>query len=99
MARIQRTGTSLADYRTIARYISRRDPTAAERMLERIDATLKRLAQTPHLGPSTEELGRNLRRFPVGNYLIFYEPIPNGVRVFRVIHAARDITAEFFQGT
>lgn len=32
-----------------------------------------------------------MSRFPVGNYVIFYEPIAGGVKVARILHEARDL--------
>jgi toxin ParE1/3/4 len=34
--------------------------------------------------------------FPVGNYLIFFQPIQDGVEVIRVLHGKRNITGRFF---
>jgi len=36
-----------------------------------------------------------MRGFAVGNYLIFYRPIANGVRLLRILNAARDIRKAF----
>ncbi len=36
-----------------------------------------------------------LRSLPVGNYLIFYLPIPNGIEVVRVLPGMRDIDTFF----
>lgn len=46
-------------------------------------------------GP-TSHLAPGLRLFPLGNYLIFYLPEPEGIQVIRVIHGARDYGPEFF---
>lgn len=32
-----------------------------------------------------------LRYFPVGNYLILYEAMPDGITVVRVVHGARHL--------
>lgn len=43
----------------------------------------------------------NLRSYPYKNYVIFYLPIENGVEVFRVLHAARNVEevfTDFFEG-
>lgn len=37
-----------------------------------------------------------LRSSPVGNYLIFYRPLPDGIEILRVLHGARDIAAILF---
>ena len=42
------------------------------------------------IGTSKPELGNGMRRFPVGNYNIFYFPTETGVENFRVLHSSRD---------
>jgi plasmid stabilization system protein ParE len=34
--------------------------------------------------------------FPVGNYLIFFRPIQDGIEVIGVLHGKRNITGRFF---
>src|SRR5689334_6588991 len=69
----------------------------AERFLTQVEATFARLARMPGMGarygqghPALAEL----RFFPVSRfpkYIIFYLPIAEGIRIFRVLHGARDI--------
>jgi len=40
---------------------------------------------------SESQLLPNLRCLPVGNYLIFYLPLPDGIEVVRVLPGMRDI--------
>ncbi len=47
------------------------------------------LANNPAIGERQDELRAGLRRFVMGNYLIFYETVPGGIRVVRVLHGAR----------
>jgi len=37
----------------------------------------------------------DLRSLPVGNYLIFYMPVEDGIVVVRVLHGMRDVDALF----
>ena len=96
MPRIRRTRAAQADYNEIWDYIARRDVTAADRVLDRLDEALGTIATAPEMGREVEELARNLRSFPVGNYLIFYRPAEDGIELIRVLHGARDITPEYF---
>jgi toxin ParE1/3/4 len=73
-----------------------RDLAAADRLVDQFDATLKFISSTPHMGRRVEELARNLRSFPVGNHLIFYRPLEDGMQLIRLLHGARDITPEYF---
>jgi toxin ParE1/3/4 len=36
----------------------------------------------------------SLRPFPVGNYIVFYLPLPDGINVVRILNGYRDITAD-----
>jgi toxin ParE1/3/4 len=76
---------------------------AANRFLEAARATFQELARMPCMGPARNFLHerlRNLRSFRVKdfeNYLIFYEPLPDGINVFHILHGARDLE-QFFEG-
>ena len=50
----------------------------------------------PFIGQARFDLAPSLRMFPVGNYLIFFQPIQDGVEVIRVLHGERNITGRFF---
>jgi toxin ParE1/3/4 len=53
------------------------------------------LARMPELGRKRPDLAPDLRGFPIGNYIIFYRPVPDGIQVIRVLHGARDIPELF----
>jgi toxin ParE1/3/4 len=60
------------------------------------------LAENPDLGRMRDEItglrkvnGTPLRSFPVNKYVVFYEPMEDGVRILRVLHASRDIADLF----
>ncbi len=89
MSRIVRSKLARADLRDAWLYIAQDSIGAADRFLERIDQTVRMIAERPEIGESQDGLKQGLRRFVVGNYLIFYEPIVGGVRVVRVLHGAR----------
>jgi toxin ParE1/3/4 len=76
-------------------YIAQDNLDAADRLLDRFDDLFRRLASQPFLGKSVEELAPNLRFIPIGNYLIFYRPTKDGIEIVRLLHAARDVSAEF----
>lgn len=85
------------DLTAIWDYIAADNPRAADALLDRIDATFDMLAETPFAGRDRSELRAELRSFPVGNYLIFYVPIPDGVEVVRVMHGRQDIGTDDMQ--
>jgi toxin ParE1/3/4 len=53
------------------------------------------LASSPLVGRNREDLAPNLRSFPVGNYVVFYQAEPDGIIVVRILSGARDIPALF----
>lgn len=87
------------DLEVIWDYIAADNPEAAERCLRQIDAQFQKLARSPFLGRDRKDLAARLRSFPVGNYVIFYQPLggSDGVEIVRVIEGHRDITPEMFE--
>ncbi len=53
------------------------------------------LSESPGIGRKREELAQGLRSSVVGNYLIFYRAIEDGIEIVRVISGHRDIEALF----
>jgi toxin ParE1/3/4 len=95
MARLLRTADSRDDLTAIWLYIAQDNVTAADRLVQEIDRTLNLLASFPHIGEAVEQLRPATRRFNIGNYQLFYEPIADGIRLLRVFHAARRIEELF----
>ena len=52
------------------------------------------LVRNPLAGRTRFELMSGLRSFPVGNYIIFYVPVPDGIEVLRVMSRWQDVDAE-----
>ncbi|HYV29151.1 MAG TPA: type II toxin-antitoxin system RelE/ParE family toxin [Candidatus Eisenbacteria bacterium] len=76
-------------------YIAQDNPDAADKFIRTIVSRFPTLASMPYLGRSREELSINLRSFPVGNYIIFYRPMENGVEIARVLQGAMDFPPLF----
>lgn len=68
---------------------------AAQRVIASIWEACTLLATSPLVGRNREDLAPNLRSFPVGNYVVFYQPEPDGIIVARILSGARDIPALF----
>jgi len=82
---------ALADLAEIWAYIAADSVAAADAFASVIDKKLHTLSRQPSMGRARPELARSLRSVPVGSYVIFYVPLPNGVDIVRVLHGARDI--------
>ncbi len=91
MATILKKPLAQADLLDIWNFIANDSFEKADRLLQTIDSQLHMLASNPRMGRKRDSLAPNLRSFPVGNYLIFYRSINQGIEVIRVLHGARDI--------
>ena len=95
MGRIVRSDQSAADLLQLWGYVARDDVSAADRLMDRIDAVLHRLAAAPKLGRERPELVASMRSYTVGKYLIFYQPLADGIELVRVLHGARNLRRLF----
>jgi toxin ParE1/3/4 len=84
-----------SDLAEIWDYIADDNERRADAFVDLIDRKFQELARHPNMGLSREELGEGLRSFPVGRYVIFYQVIPGGVEIIRVLHGSRDLNAIF----
>jgi toxin ParE1/3/4 len=82
------------DLDSIWSYIAADSVRAADRLLDRIGKAFEMLVHTPLAGRERPELGRGLRSFAVGNYVIFYVARSDGVEIVRVLNGRQDIAAE-----
>ena len=93
MPRILKRPRAETDLEEIWWHIAQDNPDAADSFLDRIEECCQVLAQFPKMGRSREELHPGVRSLPVGNYLIFYRLIPDGIEVIRVLPGMMDIAA------
>ena len=95
MPRIIRTPAAEEDLWEIVLHIARDNEDAAFRLADAINERFELLVRFPTAGPARPELLPELRSFPVGNYLILYKPIDDGIEVMRVVHGARNLRRLF----
>jgi plasmid stabilization system protein ParE len=86
---------AVQDLDGILEYIARDKPLAAITFVETLKEKCRTLARFPLLGASREGVVSGLRMFPVGNYVIYYRPENDTVRIERVLHGARDADSLF----
>jgi toxin ParE1/3/4 len=67
---------------------------AADALLVRIEAAFDMLAANPLAGRARDDLAPKIRSFPVGNYIVFYLPLSDGIEVVRVLHGRQDIDGD-----
>lgn len=76
-------------------YIADDNPVAANRTLDKISDHCLSYAHQPELGEQRRELGRGIRCFSVGLYVVYYRAIADGIEIVRVLHGARDVDRNF----
>jgi toxin ParE1/3/4 len=91
MARVVRSYPARDDLRQIWLYVAQDNLTAADRLIDRFERNLFSLARNPLMGASVDHLRHGLRQFTVGNYVLFYERIDDGIRLVRELHGARKL--------
>jgi toxin ParE1/3/4 len=93
---------AIADLEQISDYLGEQNPSAADRVIDELFRTFDALAAYPKIGTSLDDLRLELRMFvpskPAASYVVFYYPVPDGVMISGVIHAARDWIGMFSSG-
>ncbi len=88
-SRVRRTPLAEQDLEDIWAFVAQDNPGAADRLLDKIEQSIALLAENPYLGPARPDIAPELRYHPVGNYLLLYRIIKNGIELVRVVHGAR----------
>jgi len=91
MLRLIRSLQSVEDEIAIWQHVAIHNGIAADRLIDRFDERINSLMQSPEIGERQLQFGEHTRRLIVGNYLIFYDVLPNVIHVLRIFHAARSI--------
>jgi plasmid stabilization system protein ParE len=58
-------------------------------MWQRFDDRFNSLLKFPDVGESQQRFRHGLRSIVEGSYVIFYEPRPDEILIYRVLHGAR----------
>lgn len=92
MARLNLSRQAEVDLDEIWFAIALNNPSAADRMLDRLAHRMAMLEDFPEMGPARPDLGEGARALVEGNYLIIYRLVPGAVEIVRVMHGARDLS-------
>jgi toxin ParE1/3/4 len=87
--KVRRLPLAVQDLDEIWMTIAIDSPRAADNLARRFFDAEDRLADFPELG----EARPDMRKWTVGNYLIFYRIDQDAVTIVRVLHGARDLPA------
>ena len=83
------------DFDGIFAFITKDNPDAARKFVDRLQASCEALAIHPLMGQRMVSRGNLYRVFSVHKYAVVYRTISDGVEIVRVIHGARDIDRLF----
>jgi toxin ParE1/3/4 len=85
------TSDARADLDSIWEYIAQRStPDTAAGFFLQFEETFLSLAASPSTGIRIPDAPNpDTRKFPMGNYVIYYQPMRGGVRIERVLHGKR----------
>ena len=91
--KIEYTPISLNDLKEIIDYIMLDSPTAANKMLDKIEESIANLALFPNMCPYFEDTAsaKKYRCLTIGNYNVFYVVLDDTVQIMRIIHGKRKI--------
>ena len=95
MNKLEISPLAYQDLEAIWDFVAARDEVAARRLVQSITDKFKFLLSFPETGRLRHELLLELRGFPVGRYVIFYQPTKDGIEVLRVLHGSMDIQSVF----
>ena len=66
-------------------------PATADRWIDRIEARCRQLAEFPESGPPRPDIADGARMLVIVRWLALYEIAKGGVRIIRVVDAARNL--------
>ena len=92
MKRFRLSLEAARDIHDIWSYIAEDSIHSARRVRLLILGACQKLAVHPGMGhPRTDLTNKPVLFWPVGSYLIIYNPTPRPVEIIRVVHGARDV--------
>lgn len=95
---VQVLAAAYSDLEEIFTYILADDPSAAERVLQRLMTALHRLETFPFMGTLVRDrvlVRHKFRVVVVDPYLVFYRVVESTVVIYRVLHCRRDYALLF----
>lgn len=97
--RVVRRPKFLDDLSEAYAWIASDSEKAAERLLDRVEATIERLQQYPMMGAPRDSLApgvRSIRARPF-RHLIFYRVAKDEIILIRILHGARRLEAQAYE--
>lgn len=76
-------------------HIAEDDPSAADRVLDRLDEAATCLTHNPQMGPARDDIRPGLRYLVSGSHLFLYRMIGDDIEIVRAVHGRRDLYGLF----
>ena len=73
----------------IWKYIAADNEPAADRFFDLLHEKFRALASAPGIGVAANHIDRGTRKFPVGEYIIYYRLGRDRILILRVLHGRR----------
>ena len=96
MSRYILSPQTTADLESIAEYYGDRSPDYADRLIGKLTRKFEFVGRFPGAGTPVDDLSPSLRKTPVEGYIVYFRKSPAGADIVRVIHGARDVSADDF---
>jgi toxin ParE1/3/4 len=94
---VRHTSRARADLLDIWLEIASKNPAAADRLYDRLEARVKILGEYPEIGTARPDIAVEARMLVESSYLILYRIRVGDVQIVRVLHGARDIDRHLFE--
>ena len=94
---VRHTRRARADLLDIWLEIASKNPAAADRLYDRLEARVKVLGKYPEIGAARSDIAAEARMLVEGSYLILYRIRADDVQVVRVLYGARDIDRQLYE--
>jgi toxin ParE1/3/4 len=92
------TNMATKDLAGIWATVGRDSVSAADQVMERFFRLFDERTGLPSLGRARDDIGvPGMRSFAEGNFVVFYVPEGESLRIYRVIHAGRQVTPDMFR--
>lgn len=89
MARYRVSAKADRDVINIWKHIAADNEPAADRFFDLLYEKFRALGEAPGIGVSANHVERGTRKFPVGEYIIYYRPGRDRILILRVLHGRR----------
>jgi len=98
--RFRLSGPAEQDLDDIWKYLSSRNASAADQLLDRLWQRFGFLAQHRGVGQQQNQIQPGLRAFPESSYVVYFRPAEaedHDIEIVRILHGARDAPKQFDQ--